>query len=214
MARALSPIPTAVRPLVRKLKRARPEVYAHGLRVAAVMRAAAAHLGVPAPLRCRWVLGGLLHDVGKIVLPPSLLAKRPPLQASEWHRIRQHVHYGLFLAERLLGPHKAKPLAPLLFLHHERPDGKGYPLGLTREQIPHEVRLLSIADAYVAMREPRPYRHPRTHEEALRELLRHRDTQFEAKALEAMLPVLRALAQADFLASNRPPRLQQETLIG
>jgi len=173
-------------------------VYWHGHRVAAVMHVAATRFGLPRKERCRWVFGALLHDVGKLVLPASLLLKTRPLGEREWARLKRHVHHGLYLVEQALGAEGARPLAPFLFLHHERPDGAGYPLGLARGQIPREVHLLSIADAYVAMREPRPYRPARAHEEVMEELDRRRGTQFEACALDEMLPVLERFRSKPF----------------
>ena len=180
----------AVRRLLQRLERAHPQVYRHSKRVAAVMRAAAARLDLSPGEHCRFVFGALLHDVGKLALPARLLAAPRPLTPGEQARVRRHVHYGLLLVERALGVSRARPLAPFVFLHHERPDGNGYPLGLAGEQIPKGVLYLSVADAYVAMRERRPYRAPRSHDEALDELFRHRGRQFDPAVLDRMAPVL------------------------
>ena len=207
------PFRVAVRPLLLRLKHVHPHVYWHGQRVAAVMRVAATRFGVSRKERCRWVFGALLHDVGKLVLPASLLMKSRPLGDHEWARLKRHVHYGLYLVEQALSVEDARPLAPFLFLHHERPDGEGYPLGLTRGQIPREVHLLSIADAYVAMREPRPYRPARSHEEVMKELHRRRGTQFEEYALDEMLPVLEQVGSGKLFISSTEIATARSTML-
>ncbi len=179
-----------VRRLLQRLGKVHPQVYWHSKRVAVVMREAATRLDLSSEERCRWVFGALLHGVGKLALPARLLTTPRSLTSGERARVQKHVHYGLLLLDRALGVPRARAFAPFVFLHHERPDGNGYPLGLVGEQIPRGVLFLSVADAYVAMREYRPYRIPRTHDEAMDELFRHRERQFDPAVLEYMAPVL------------------------
>ncbi len=93
-------------------------------------------------------LGGLLHDVGKIGVPDSILCKCGPLTAEEFMQIRQHVLIGC----RILGDFREiSHLLPLVLSHHERYDGMGYPHGLSGEAIPLLARVLAVADCYDAM---------------------------------------------------------------
>jgi len=142
--------------------------------VAVVMREAATRSNLSQEERCCWVFGALLHDVGKLALPARVLAMPRPLTPGERIRVQGHVHYGLWLLERALCVSRARAFAPFPFLHHERPDGNGYPLGSVGEQPPGGALFLGVVDACVAMRERRPYRAPRSHDVAPDEPFRHR----------------------------------------
>jgi HD-GYP domain-containing protein (c-di-GMP phosphodiesterase class II) len=130
---------------------------------------------------------GLVHDLGRLGVSNSIWDKAGPLGAGEWERIRLHPH----ITERML--HQAEALAPLgqiAVQHRERLDGSGYPRGLAGATISRAARVLGAADAYQAMREPRPYRPARSTEHAAAELRAEvKAGRFEADAVEAVLGV-------------------------
>lgn len=113
-------------------------------------------------------LGCLLHDIGKVAIPDSILLKPERLSAEETELVRQHPVTG----EKICAPLKSlRRILPMIRHHHERMDGSGYPDGLSGEQIPLQARILQIADVYDALIKDRPYRAALSSEEAL-EILR------------------------------------------
>ncbi|HKO59135.1 MAG TPA: HD domain-containing phosphohydrolase [Thermoanaerobaculia bacterium] len=142
----------------------------HSQRVADLARTFALHVGLSAKDAERIRVAGLLHDIGKIAVPESLLNKQGPLTRDEFLRVIDHPVIGEEMVRPLLTLHS---VLRLIRHHHERYDGRGYPDGLRGEGIPHEVRLLSIVDAYDALTSHRSYRPaPLTHEAALGTLRR------------------------------------------
>src|SRR4051794_40039396 len=128
--------------------------------------------------------GFLLHDVGKIGVPDSVLLKPGPLDMGEVEIMRNHPEIG----ERLVTAAGFAPVArEIVITHHERWDGQGYPRGLRGTEIPLCSRLFSIADAMDAMVSDRPYRSGMPLDEAIAEVQRHAGTQFDPMAVEAML---------------------------
>ncbi len=128
---------------------------------------------------------GLVHDLGRLGVSNSIWDKRGPLGAGEWERVRMHP----YLTERML--HQSRALAPLgeiAVQHRERIDGSGYPRGLSGVAISRPARVLGAADAYQAMREPRPYRPQRSAAEAAAELRAEvKAGRLDAEAVEAVL---------------------------
>ena len=132
-------------------------------------------------------LGALLHDIGKIGVPDDVLRKPGPLTAAEFDKIKEHPVLGarLLRSVAFLAPH-----IPIVELHHERPDGQGYPYGLCDEDIPLAARIVHVADAYDAITHARAYRGARSSGEALRELWRHAGTMFHAEIVGALAVAL------------------------
>ena len=128
---------------------------------------------------------GLVHDFGRLGVSNAIWDKRGPLGAGEWERVRLHP----YLTERML--HQSAALAPLGAIavqHRERLDGSGYPRGLAGAAISRPARILGAADAYQAMREPRPYRPARSADDAAAELRAEvKAGRFDADAVEAVL---------------------------
>lgn len=179
-----------IRELLTELKRERPSVYRHARRVAAYMDAIGKCQGLSPAARERWRTGAMLHDIGKLLIPKPLLLARGSLTPKERELMRAHVYAGLYLLEHRLDPALAREFGPFVFLHHERYDGTGYPLGLKGSELPFEIALLSVADAYAAMRECRPYCRPRAGCDALDELLACSGTQFHPQAVALFLKTL------------------------
>jgi HD-GYP domain-containing protein (c-di-GMP phosphodiesterase class II) len=153
-----------------------PELYRHSRRVQYL----ASHLTQELSLSKREgtiiALSALLHDLGKIMLPDTLLQKAAPLTSEEFELIKLHPAHGALLLTQALGP---SDVALLVYHHHERWDGGGYPAGLREEAIPLGARILAIVDAFEAMTSHRPYQRKRTTEEAVAELRRCAGTQFD-----------------------------------
>jgi len=129
-------------------------------------------------------LGALLHDIGKIGVSDEILRKTGPLTPAEYEQIKRHPALGARILRQVpfLAPH-----LPIVELHHERPDGGGYPFGLRGEAIPLAARIVHVADAFDAMTSARAYRAARGASEAFAELQRHVDTQFDEVCVEALL---------------------------
>jgi len=142
----------------------------HSQRVGDLARMFALHIGLPNGDAERIRIAGLLHDIGKIAVPESLLNKAGPLTRDEFLRVIDHPVIGEEMVRPLL---TLQSVLRLIRHHHERYDGRGYPDGLRGDAIPHEVRLLSIVDAYDALTSHRSYRPaPLTHEAAIATLRR------------------------------------------
>jgi putative nucleotidyltransferase with HDIG domain len=138
-------------------------------------------------------LGALLHDIGKIGVPDEVLRKESALTASEFELIRAHPVVGARILRSIpfLAPH-----LPIVELHHERPDGHGYPYGLGGDAIPLAARIVHVADAYDAMTSARAYRPGRLPHEAIAELQRGIGTDFDAASVSALVHALPRLPAA------------------
>jgi len=127
-------------------------------------------------------LAGLLHDVGKIGIPDSILCKCEPLTAEEFMQIRQHVLIGCRILEDF---REFSHLLPVVRSHHERYDGMGYPHGLSGEAIPVLARVLAVADGYDAMNTSRPYRAALVRDRIEESLDEGRNRQWDGKVIDA-----------------------------
>jgi putative nucleotidyltransferase with HDIG domain len=122
--------------------------YGHSLRVAAYARLLGERVGLPADELCGLEWGALLHDVGKIAVPDTILQKAAPLEAAEWEVMRRHTEWGRSIVSRVAFLRSALPVVES---HHERWDGTGYPSQLEGTTIPMAARIFAVVDAYDAM---------------------------------------------------------------
>ena len=127
-------------------------------------------------------LAGLLHDVGKIGIPDSILQKPGPLSEEEYERMKTHSRLG----HDIVSAAGLEEEAEWILHHHERMDGRGYPEGLSAEEVPLESRIILVADAFEAMTSDRPYRQGRPVPEAVAELRREAGTQFDQDCVRAL----------------------------
>jgi putative nucleotidyltransferase with HDIG domain len=174
--------------LVQALAKSDGGTHRHSLEVAATARAVGTRLGLTRAELVDVELGALLHDVGKLRIPNAVLSKPRGLTHTERRLIRMHPEWGAEMVARIPG---LEAVAPIVRLHHERPDGLGYPYGLTHERIPLAARIVAVCDAYGAMTKRRPYRAPLAMHEALLELERHSGTQFDPDAVVALTRFVR-----------------------
>lgn len=127
------------------------------------------------------------HDIGKVGIPDSILLKPGPLNEEEWLIMKSHSAIGKRIAD---ASPELSEISSLILHHHERVDGKGYPLGFKDSEIPVECRILSIVDTFDAMTNDRPYRKALSQEEAIREIVRCAGTQFDSKLVETFISLV------------------------
>lgn len=155
----------------------------------------ARELGLPEARVTRVRLAALVSDVGRDKIPSQILNKRGPLSREEWIEVCRQPELGA----AMLSDASFDDIRDWILARRERVDGSGYPRGLHRDDIPMEARLLAVAEAYVAMTDDRPHAPLRQHEEAIAELRRCADTQFDGAVVEAFV---RAAARDSGLVSN------------
>jgi diguanylate cyclase (GGDEF)-like protein/putative nucleotidyltransferase with HDIG domain len=134
------------------------------------------------------ILGALIHDIGKLEVPRDIINKEGKLEPHEWEIMKKHVTWG---KEILAADKRFEELIPLVELHHERYDGKGYPYGLKGEEIPKLARILCIIDSFDAMTTERPYQRTKTFEEAIEELRRCAGKQFDPTFVEPFIGMIK-----------------------
>jgi putative nucleotidyltransferase with HDIG domain len=129
-------------------------------------------------------MGGILHDIGKIGVPDAILNKAEALTGEEFEIMKQHPIVGAKILEDISF---LTPAIPFVLYHHERFDGKGYPYGLRKDQIPIQGRLMAVVDTFDAMTSDRPYRKAKSLDMALREIKKCAGTQFDPHIAELFL---------------------------
>ncbi|MBO4278239.1 MAG: HD domain-containing protein [Spirochaetales bacterium] len=159
----------------------------HSTRVAEYSRMIAARSGFSKPEQDEIYMMALLHDVGKIGVPDTVIKKTEKLSNEEYELIKRHPIIG----DSILGSIKERPdLAIGARWHHERYDGKGYPDGKSGEDIPEEARIIAIADAYDAMTSRRSYRDVLRQDDVVAEIENGMGTQFDPKYAKVMLSII------------------------
>jgi diguanylate cyclase (GGDEF)-like protein/putative nucleotidyltransferase with HDIG domain len=161
----------------------RVQVYAAG-----VARA----LGVPESEIQGVKTAALLHDIGKLAVPEHILSKPGPLTQQEFQKIRIHPQIGAEIISAVPFPY---PVAPFILSHHERWDGRGYPLGLKGDEIPLGARILGVADYFDALTSERPYHKAVSHDAALDLLKEERGKAFDPHVVDVFVGIHRTLIE-------------------
>jgi len=164
-----------------------PYTAGHQQRVAELARLVGKHMGLAKDTIERLYFNGLLHDIGKISVPTSILTKPGELVEEEWALIRSHTKQGYRILKDANLPW---PVADIALQHHERLDGSGYPNGITGDKLSLEVSILAVCDVVEAMSSHRPYRPARTTTDILTELTDGRGTKYNASVVDVMLPMI------------------------
>jgi diguanylate cyclase (GGDEF)-like protein/PAS domain S-box-containing protein len=167
-----------------------PHTYGHSKRVATIAEMIGKTIGLSETELANLHAACLVHDIGKVGIPDSLLIKPGKPTDEEWRLVKKHCAEGA----RIVGyVSELAPLVPVILHHHEWYDGTGYPEGLKGEDIPIGARIISVADAYDTMTTPRPYREVISQEETLEILRQCSGTQFDPELVEALC---QAISQA------------------
>jgi len=164
-----------------------PYTAGHQQRVAELARLVGENMGLADDIVERLYFNGLLHDIGKISVPTSILTKPGKLAEEEWAIIRAHTKQGYKI---LKDAHLPWPVADAALQHHERLDGSGYPDGIAGDKLSLEVCILAVCDVVEAMSSHRPYRPARTTRDILKELNDNRETKYNANVVDVMLPMI------------------------
>jgi putative nucleotidyltransferase with HDIG domain len=177
---------SAIRAVMVALDARDSETYGHSERVVRYTMAIAKKMNVPQMdlQSIRW--GALLHDVGKIGIADAILRKPGPLTLEEREAMKQHPMMGHKMLEGIQFLNKA---VPLVLHHHEKYDGKGYPVGIKGEEIFLGARIFAVADVYDALTSHRPYRESVSYEEAVEEIIKGRGTHFDSQVVDAFLQI-------------------------
>jgi HD-GYP domain-containing protein (c-di-GMP phosphodiesterase class II) len=165
-----------------------PYTAGHQLRSADIARAIAAEIGL-SPDRIDGIrIAGSVHDIGKLSIPAEILSKPTKLSEIEFSLIKEHVLSGYEILKNVESPW---PLAQIVYQHHERMDGSGYPKHLMGEEILMDARILAVADVVEAMASHRPYRPALGEDAALKEIENNRGTLYDTGVVDACLRVFR-----------------------
>jgi HD-GYP domain-containing protein (c-di-GMP phosphodiesterase class II) len=173
-----------VRALTSVIDASDPFTRGRSLRISRYSVRVARELGVPDGELADIELGALLHDLGRNAILHDVMQSPRPLDAGERAVVQTHPTIG---REMLLGIPGLETAAEIVWTHHERPDGRGYPRNLPAEQIPIGARVVMVCAAYDAMTEDRPYRRGLSSRAACEELRRHAGTQFFPDVVNAFV---------------------------
>jgi len=161
-----------------------PYTAGHQNRVSRLACAIAGEMGLPADQIEGIRVSGTLHDIGKIYVPAEILSKPGKLRPNEINLLKDHADVGYELLRNIEFPW---PVAEIVYQHHERLDGSGYPRGLKGEEIRIEARIMGVADVVEAMASHRPYRPAFSIEKALLEILQKKGAYYDAQVVDACM---------------------------
>lgn len=172
--------------LIQRFRHVRPSSFQHSVRVAKFARETGRVFGLDESRLRQLSYTAVLHDAGKMFVPERILSSPRRPSRAELFLLHLHPSFGALLASYFNLPPELRVRTQH---HHERWDGRGYPHGLSGEDIPFMARIVQVADTYDAMvSDPsRPYRKPLTHEEAVAELRKEGGKQFDPRVIEAFL---------------------------
>ena len=179
-----------------------PYTAGHQRRVAELAQLVGERMGLDKDRLQGLYIGGLLHDIGKVSIPASILTKPGALAEEEWALIRAHPKQGYRILEDTNLPW---PVADMALHHHERLDGSGYPHGIKGDKLSLEVRILAVCDVVEAMGSYRPYRPARIRKEVLREIKSGRGTKYDASIVDVVLQIVEN-GEFDFAWNGRNSR--------
>ncbi|HNZ82446.1 MAG TPA: HD-GYP domain-containing protein [Sedimentibacter sp.] len=174
--------------LVRAIEASDPYTSGHSMRVSAYAVAIANQVGLPQGKIDLIKSAALLHDIGKIGIDKSILNKNGKLEKEEFDKIKSHPEIGATIIADLS---YLTNISDIIRHHHERNDGKGYPDGLSHEDIPLETSILTVADSFDAMTTDRPYRGALSLESALQEIKDNGGTQFNPDIVDDSIIALK-----------------------
>jgi HD-GYP domain-containing protein (c-di-GMP phosphodiesterase class II) len=163
------------------------ETEGHTQRVTIITLELASELGMSDQERIHVHRGALLHDIGKMGIPDTILLKPGPLNEEEWEIMRQHPTYAFELLSTI--PF-LRPALDIPHYHHEKWDGTGYPLGLKGEEIPLAARIFAIVDVYDALVSDRPYRLAWSREDAVAYIAEQREQHFDPQVVDAFFKLM------------------------
>ncbi|MFA6857556.1 MAG: HD domain-containing phosphohydrolase [Treponema sp.] len=158
----------------------------HQRRVASICTGIGLELGLSADRIHGLHLAATIHDLGKIGIPAEILVKPVKLSSIEYALVKEHVNIGIRILKNVVFPW---PITEIIWQHHERLDGSGYPRGLTGDKLLLESKILAVADVVEAMASHRPYRPSLGIEAALAEIEAHRGTFFDAEVVDACVRI-------------------------
>jgi PAS domain S-box-containing protein len=165
-----------------------PYTAGHQIRSADLARAIATEMGLPQKKIEGLRMGGSIHDIGKLSIPAEILSKPSKLTNIEFSLIKEHARMGYEMLKDVESPW---PLAEIVYQHHERMDGSGYPRNLKGDEILMEARIMAVADVVEAMASYRPYRPAIGIEEALEEIEKNKGTLYDAEVADMCLRLFR-----------------------
>ncbi|MEM7455365.1 MAG: HD-GYP domain-containing protein [Planctomycetota bacterium] len=194
-----------VRALVSALDAKDPYTCGHSERVALYGKRVARAMGMDEQTADRLHLTGLLHDIGKIGVDDAALQKPDKLTDEEFELVKAHPESGWSILQGII---QLQYVLPGVLFHHERYDGKGYPDGLSGDDIPLDARILAVVDSYDAMTSDRPYRNGMAHEKAMGILLDGSGSQWDPRVVEAFYG-----CQHDILAIKEHDKQQKTQKI-
>ena len=158
--------------------------HGHARRVSEIASVVAWQMGLRKEHLRQIEKAAILHDIGKIGVADAVLAKSGPLDDCEWAEMKRHAELGYQI---LSGIEFLRDAADVVYAHHERYDGSGYPRGLKGDEIPAGARIFAVVDAYDAMTTHRPYRRALPHRQAVEEIVRNSGGQFDPEVVRAFL---------------------------
>jgi HD-GYP domain-containing protein (c-di-GMP phosphodiesterase class II) len=179
---------TTIQVMVSAVETRDPYTAGHQIRSAALARTIATEMGLSQEKIEGIRIAGSIHDIGKLSIPAEILSKPTKLSEIEFSLIKEHSWQGF---EILKGVESPWPLAEIVYQHHERMDGSGYPRNLKGEEICMEARILVVADVVEAMASHRPYRPSLGIDAALNEIEKNRGTLYDKVVVDTCLKLFR-----------------------